>query len=86
MPTHKFQGRLPGIEKITSEKIVKKTGKKIVIEQDHTRDRLHKTGVKTIGDHSKLTRATGWEPEIPLSKTIDDLYRYWLSSLSKPAA
>jgi GDP-4-dehydro-6-deoxy-D-mannose reductase len=66
--------------------IIAKSGKKIAIERDSARLKMHKTGRKTVGDRSKLSRATGWEPEIPLSKTIDDLYRYWLSSLSKPAA
>ncbi len=66
--------------------ITAKSGRKIVIEQDSTRLKMHKTGRKTVGDRSKLTRATGWEPEIPLSKTLEDLYRYWLSSCSLPAA
>jgi len=64
--------------------VVAKSGKKITFEQDPARLRVHRTGEKTAGDRSKLTRATGWVPEIPLSKTLDDLYRYWLSSLSKP--
>ncbi len=29
------------------------------------------------GDHTKLTKATGWEPEIPLSQTLDDLLDDW---------
>ena len=62
--------------------VIAKSGKKITIEQDQARLRVHRTGEKTAGDRSKLTRATGWVPEIPLSKTLDDLYRYWLS---KPA-
>ncbi|MBN2188778.1 MAG: GDP-mannose 4,6-dehydratase, partial [Chitinispirillaceae bacterium] len=66
--------------------IVEKSGKKIDIVQDQARLRAHRTGRKTAGDRTKLTRATGWVPEIPLSKTLDDLYRHWRSSLSKPAA
>jgi GDP-4-dehydro-6-deoxy-D-mannose reductase len=64
--------------------ITAKSGKKITVEQDQARLRMHKTSIKTIGDHSKLTRATGWEPEIPIEKTLDDLYRYWLSALTAP--
>jgi GDP-4-dehydro-6-deoxy-D-mannose reductase len=30
-----------------------------------------------IGDRSRLTSATGWTPEIPLDRTIDDLLDYW---------
>jgi GDP-4-dehydro-6-deoxy-D-mannose reductase len=66
--------------------IVAKSGKRIVIEQDAARLRQHRTGIKTVGDHAKLTRATGWKPEIPLSKTVDDLYRYWLTSLAAQPA
>jgi GDP-4-dehydro-6-deoxy-D-mannose reductase len=29
------------------------------------------------GDHSRLTAATGWEPEIPLSRTLEDLLDDW---------
>lgn len=31
------------------------------------------------GDPSKLRRATGWSPEVPLEKTLDDLLAYWRS-------
>jgi GDP-4-dehydro-6-deoxy-D-mannose reductase len=27
-----------------------------------------------VGDHSKLTAATGWRPEIPLARTLADVY------------
>jgi GDP-4-dehydro-6-deoxy-D-mannose reductase len=30
-----------------------------------------------VGDASRLTTATGWRPEIPFEKTIDDLLDYW---------
>jgi GDP-4-dehydro-6-deoxy-D-mannose reductase len=62
--------------------IVAKSGKKITLAQDPARLHAHRTGEKTAGDRSKLTRATGWVPEIPFSKTLDDLYRHWFS---KPA-
>ena len=65
--------------------IVAASGKKITIEQDPARTRKQKNASITAGDRSKITRATGWAPEIPLSKTLDDLHRYWLSFLSKPA-
>ena len=66
--------------------VVGKCGRKIRVDQDASRIKAHKTRQMTVGDHSKLTRATGWEPEIPLSKTLDDIYRYWLDILSRPAA
>lgn len=36
------------------------------------------------GDHTKLTKATGWEPEIPLSQTLDDLLDDWRRRLRAP--
>lgn len=30
-----------------------------------------------VGDRSRLTTETGWEPEIPFEQTIDDLLEYW---------
>ncbi len=30
-----------------------------------------------VGDHAKLTAATGWEPEIPLEDTLADLLAAW---------
>jgi GDP-4-dehydro-6-deoxy-D-mannose reductase len=30
-----------------------------------------------VGDHSRLTRATGWAPRIPVGQTVDDLLKYW---------
>ena len=34
------------------------------------------------GDHSKLTAATGWEPEIPLRQTLADLLDDWRTQLA----
>ena len=30
-----------------------------------------------VGDHSRLTADTGWEPQIPFEQTVDDLLDYW---------
>jgi GDP-4-dehydro-6-deoxy-D-mannose reductase len=32
-----------------------------------------------IGDSTKLRQATGWRPEIPFDRTLDDLMNYWRS-------
>ena len=32
---------------------------------------------RLVGDASRLTQATGWRPEIPFERTIDDLLEYW---------
>ena len=30
-----------------------------------------------LGDRSKLTQATGWEPQVPIEQTLGDLLDYW---------
>jgi GDP-4-dehydro-6-deoxy-D-mannose reductase len=34
-----------------------------------------------VGDRSRLTTETGWEPQIPFEQTIDDLLGYWRDRL-----
>ena len=34
------------------------------------------------GDHARLTKATGWEPQIPLTQTLTDLLDDWRTKLS----
>jgi GDP-4-dehydro-6-deoxy-D-mannose reductase len=58
-----------------------KAGVPVSIAQDEAKLRAHKTGKRTTGDPSKLTGDTGWQPEIPMEKTLDDIYRYWFSRL-----
>jgi GDP-4-dehydro-6-deoxy-D-mannose reductase len=36
------------------------------------------------GDHAKLTAATGWNPEIPLARTLEDLLDDWRRRLRAP--
>lgn len=62
--------------------LVKKCGTPIAIDHDPTKIRIHKTSVKITGDHTKLTRDTGWNPSIPIEKTLDDLFQYWTAHLS----
>ncbi|MDQ6698374.1 MAG: GDP-mannose 4,6-dehydratase [Actinomycetota bacterium] len=37
------------------------------------------------GDHSRLTKATGWEPEIPIDRTLADLLEDWRSRVRADA-
>ena len=30
-----------------------------------------------LGDNSKFAAKTGWKPEIPFTKTMEDLLNYW---------
>ena len=34
-----------------------------------------------LGDNSKLRQQTGWQPEIPIEKTLRDTFEYWRAKL-----
>lgn len=53
----------------------------IAIAQDPSRFRPNDTPL-VLGDHSRLTRDTGWSPQIPLEKTVEDLLAYWREQVS----
>lgn len=63
------------------DKLLSFTDKKITIKEDPKR--LRPSDVKVLlGDHGKFTKQTGWEPEIPLDKTLKDLLDYWRKKLA----
>ena len=33
------------------------------------------------GDNARFTEATGWRPEIPFERTLDDILAYWRARL-----
>jgi GDP-4-dehydro-6-deoxy-D-mannose reductase len=52
----------------------------ITIEQDPARFRPNDTRL-IVGHHGRLTKDTGWVPQIPFEQTVEDLLAYWRSSL-----
>jgi len=48
----------------------------IKVAADASRSRPSDTPV-VAGDHSKFTRRTGWQPQIPLDTTLTDLVEWW---------
>ena len=52
------------------------TKQKIEIKPDPARFRPSDVPILQR-DHSKFTKATGWQPEIPFKKTLEDLLNYW---------
>ncbi|MFZ3062822.1 MAG: GDP-mannose 4,6-dehydratase, partial [Actinomycetota bacterium] len=48
----------------------------IEVRQDPARMRPSDVEV-LIGDSTKFRQATGWKPEIPFEKTLQDLLNYW---------
>lgn len=52
------------------------TDQKIEVKPDP--DRMRPSDVEVlIGDSTKFRQATGWKPEIPFDKTLEDLLNYW---------
>ena len=48
----------------------------VEVELDPTKLRPSDTPA-LVGDPSRLKRETGWEPEFPFERTLDDLLEYW---------
>ena len=49
---------------------------RVEVVQDQERMRPSDTPI-FVGDYSRLHGATGWQPEIPLERTVADLMAYW---------
>ena len=48
----------------------------ITIQQEPSRFRPNDTPI-VLGDRSRIQHDTGWAPQIPLEKTVDDLLAFW---------
>ena len=47
---------------------------KVVVDPE----RVRKVDIPLVlGSHARLTSDTGWQPEVPLARTLDDLTAYW---------
>ncbi len=49
---------------------------KVTLKEDPSRMRPSDVPI-LIGDHTKFVSKTGWKPEIPFEKTMEDLLNYW---------
>ncbi len=56
------------------------TDEKIEVKQDPNRLRPSDVPI-LLGDNTKFKEATGWEPQIPFEKTLQDLLDYWRGRL-----
>jgi GDP-4-dehydro-6-deoxy-D-mannose reductase len=59
--------------------LTEKSSKKIEIRSEQSKQRGHATNRYLTGDNSKLMKHTGWKCTIPIEKTLDDLYEYWMN-------
>jgi GDP-4-dehydro-6-deoxy-D-mannose reductase len=57
------------------------TGVRVGFEVDPARVRAHEV-MEVRGSFERLREATGWEPEIPLEKTLADSVEYWRATLA----
>jgi GDP-4-dehydro-6-deoxy-D-mannose reductase len=57
------------------------SNKVLTIKEDPKRLRSVDITVR-VGDNNKIKEATGWQPEIPMEKTLEDLYKYWQEKVS----
>lgn len=61
------------------------SGLDVQIHQEQ--DRLRTYDAPAIrASYERLNKATGWAPTIPLRKTLEDVYAYWLETLHAPKA
>lgn len=49
---------------------------KVEIKQDPARMRPSDVPI-LLGDNSKFVKQTGWKPQVPFEKTLEDLLNYW---------
>ncbi|MBN1576150.1 MAG: NAD-dependent epimerase/dehydratase family protein [Chitinispirillaceae bacterium] len=60
-----------------------KTPIPVAVQHINGKNRPYKSNVKMIGSHRKVTGHTGWQPSIPLQRTLDELYEWWMGELGK---
>lgn len=58
-----------------ARRLIRLSGRKIVIKKKSSWRRNDPPVV--YGDHSKLTRASAWQPQIPLDQSLKDTLNYW---------
>jgi GDP-4-dehydro-6-deoxy-D-mannose reductase len=75
-PYNVCSGRTITIKSVLDILLKKSKVKNIQIKQDP--ERMRPSDVPVLyGDFSKFRNQTGWQPEIPFEKTMQDLLNYW---------
>jgi GDPmannose 4,6-dehydratase len=56
--------------------LLQMSSKEVMVERDP--DRMRPSDIPILlGDHSRFSEITGWQPQIPITQTIKDLFDYW---------
>lgn len=75
-PYNICSGKIWRIKEVLDFLLSISTKKDIRIEQDP--ERMRPSDVQILkGDYTEFNKATGWEPEIPFEKTLEDTLNYW---------
>jgi len=64
------------------DQLIDLAGVAVEVSQDPQRMRPSETPL-LVGNHEKLSRDTGWEPQIPLRRSLADALGYWLAQLAE---
>jgi GDP-4-dehydro-6-deoxy-D-mannose reductase len=64
------------------EHLISRSRVPVTIEQDPALFRPNDTPI-LVGVHARLTADTGWWPEIPMEKTLNDLLDYWRAQVQQ---
>ena len=75
VPYNVCSGRATSIRSLV-DLFVSKARVKITVTQAPARFRPNDTPL-ILGDRSRIQNDTGWTPQIPLERTVDDLLAYW---------
>ena len=66
------------------EKLIAMSSKEIEVKTDAKRLRPSDVQI-LLGDNTKFCKQTGWKPEIPFDKTLEDILEYWRARLKQHA-
>jgi GDP-4-dehydro-6-deoxy-D-mannose reductase len=58
-----------------------KSSRPISVAEDPSRMRGQNRDATVVGDPARISRDTGWKPVVPIEKTVEELFRYWLGVL-----
>jgi GDP-4-dehydro-6-deoxy-D-mannose reductase len=75
VPYNVGSGRAIAVRELV-DAFVARARREVKVVQDEARFRPNDVPL-LVGDRSRLTSETGWEPQIPFEKTVHDLLDYW---------
>jgi GDP-4-dehydro-6-deoxy-D-mannose reductase len=78
-PYNVCSGRTASVRELLAM-LAEQTGAEIDHEVDPGLVRAHEVA-EIRGSHQRLTAATGWEPEVPLERTVSDTVAWWTAVL-----